>query len=579
MKVPFFVGAGRWSLLDKEHHPVSHLHHHLTARLSHAFPSLCVLPDNHPALPRVLAGYRSSLLLHPRHGADAGMDTDDVGERTGGEDEPMPDTAGTRDRDEPTGKELKDLKNLEKASAGAGLQGGKVSCGGGSPADRDPEKRSQQSADGDPRNSPPAKSFQHSMDREGAPGRDGGSAGSSETRRKPAADVFLPFASPVFVVHRTSRSQKPESRDSLERGLSGEAAKGSDERGVDSECGETAGAEEMDGIAGGAASGMSPMSDSSVNAAEKDETPGSAQSPPADSLFHLRCSLLENLAHLDSFMRGKSSKAVLMSGIVFRQCSVSPVELPVSHETVVVAESDHQSVDDLANQLCVALRVVVGETAAVTVKAKRSHSHFTVGDKSRISVALTLQAEGAQKCVTLGEVFRFETDDRAASTVDRQAEESGELCRTLVGAVLYLDNIACLALRLPDVRLLWSEDERFTGQFSSSGSGSDPRSFLPTYRPISLYPVRCVHDLSFWESPERVFDEADFLAVVREVADDAVTGVWLLDRFESGDLGKTSRCYRLVFQSHDRALSYIASWKLQSVVRLTVAQRMGVTLR
>jgi hypothetical protein len=104
-----------------------------------------------------------------------------------------------------------------------------------------------------------------------------------------------------------------------------------------------------------------------------------------------------------------------------------------------------------------------------------------------------------------------------------------------VGAVLYLDTIAQHALRLPDIRLLWSKDPRFLNQFTVNHSPDNMASCLSAFtffRPFSLYPVRFVHDVSFWENPGRVFEETEFLDAIREVADDVVTSVVLVDRLD-----------------------------------------------
>ena len=502
------------------------------------------------------------------------MDAEDTGEAAC-EAKPIPVTGGGDHG--LTSKELKDMQNLEMASSGVKGSGadGCTSGGDGSLADQTSSKSSSQSAGCSPGSKLPMKPFQHGMEREGGVGEDGDGGGCSAATQNPSADILLPFISRVFVVHKMPQSQNPESGENGRPGLHADTTQNAEGKVVDS------GREDGDNMdtaesTSDTASGIRQQPNSSASPADKNETHRNPQLPSTDTLFHLRCSLLENLAQLDHYMTVKSSKAVLMSGIVFRQCPISPFELPVSHETVILTKSDNETVDDLANQLCAAIRVVMGEETAVTVKVKDSPSDYTLGEKSHISVTLTLQAEGAPKFATLGEVFRFEASDCAASQSSQQAPTPQEPPRTLIGAVLYLDNIACLALHLPDVRLLWSEDERFISQFSVDSS---PPSFFPAYKPFSLYPVRCVHDLSFWENADRVFEETDFLDVVREVADDCVTSVSLVDKFESADLGKTSRCYRLVFQSHDRALSYITSWKLQSVLRLKVAHRMGVQLR
>lgn len=105
---------------------------------------------------------------------------------------------------------------------------------------------------------------------------------------------------------------------------------------------------------------------------------------------------------------------------------------------------------------------------------------------------------------------------------------------------------------------------------------SDPQLVFPI---VSLYPLVFSHDMSFWENAEQSFNEHEFLSVVREVCGDVVVCVELLDRFHSVELNKFSRCYHLQFQSFDRALSYNTSWRIQSCLRLCVANQMKVELR
>jgi hypothetical protein len=140
---------------------------------------------------------------------------------------------------------------------------------------------------------------------------------------------------------------------------------------------------------------------------------------------------------------------------------------------------------------------------------------------------------------------------------------------------LNLDKLAVTLFRLPNIRILWSQDSNVVDSFRRVLK-SDPPLILPT---LSLYPLEFPHDMSFWENSQLQFSEQDFLSVIQDVCGDYVVSVELLDRFDSVDLDKVSRCYRLLFQSFDRAMSYEMSWKLQSYLRLSVASVMKVELR
>lgn len=83
---------------------------------------------------------------------------------------------------------------------------------------------------------------------------------------------------------------------------------------------------------------------------------------------------------------------------------------------------------------------------------------------------------------------------------------------------------------IPDIRLFWSQDERFLSQFRENE--------ISTFKPYSKYP-ECYKDLAFW-LPERgsvaaatvgkEWHENDFMEVVRDEAGDLVEGVQLVSQ-------------------------------------------------
>lgn len=54
---------------------------------------------------------------------------------------------------------------------------------------------------------------------------------------------------------------------------------------------------------------------------------------------------------------------------------------------------------------------------------------------------------------------------------------------------LGLDRLAMVLFQIPDIRLFWSTDPRFLGQFSSGE--------ITTFKPYSKYPA-AIRDMSFW---------------------------------------------------------------------------------
>ena len=95
-----------------------------------------------------------------------------------------------------------------------------------------------------------------------------------------------------------------------------------------------------------------------------------------------------------------------------------------------------------------------------------------------------------------------------------------------------------------DIRLFWSQDERFLKQFKEGE--------ITKFKPYSKYPV-CYKDITFWIPDD--FSENDFMQVVREVASDLVETVELLDEFKHPKHNRTSQCFRINYRHMDRNLT------------------------
>ncbi|TRY94320.1 hypothetical protein DNTS_005459 [Danionella cerebrum] len=140
----------------------------------------------------------------------------------------------------------------------------------------------------------------------------------------------------------------------------------------------------------------------------------------------------------------------------------------------------------------------------------------------------------------------------------------------LTAIVINLDHLATLIFGISDWRLLWTFDPQFSKSFEQNPIGP--------FKPFSLYPSSYSHDISFWMDPES-FEEMDFHALVREACCGTVQNVVLVDHFRHPHMGHASLCYRLTYQSPDRALGHSQVLGLQNQLRRLLPVRMQVTLR
>ncbi len=109
---------------------------------------------------------------------------------------------------------------------------------------------------------------------------------------------------------------------------------------------------------------------------------------------------------------------------------------------------------------------------------------------------------------------------------------------------LGLERLAIIFYSIPDIRLFWTDDVRFTSQFTGKDC-NDAVTFVQ-------YPKLASNtkDISFWLPPEQVVDskwlnENEFYDTVRSCLDTNVEKVELIDEFYSSQRQQHSRCWRL----------------------------------
>lgn len=283
-----------------------------------------------------------------------------------------------------------------------------------------------------------------------------------------------------------------------------------------------------------------------IKPSEKNSEPAEEQQQQfSSSSYMLRPSLLvhaEEVMQREDFSPGT---IYALTGLVYQRVPISPKRSPAYHQLLLVAilPSESQPVQSLRNNL-----------EALLSHCEISFEKEELGEECRVQLSSQDHHHFGQ--ITSVPVLQSDLQHRKSSVL------------TLL---LNLDHLATLTFSIPDWRLLWTPDPRFLAAF-------EPGIQVPTpFQPFSLYPPSYNHDVSFWMEPD-TFDELDFHEAVRLATYGAVKDVQLVDRF-CHPMGPASLCYRLSYQSPDRALSRTRVLDMQNRLRSLLPRCMNVTLR
>ncbi|KAF2997206.1 hypothetical protein E8E14_000907 [Neopestalotiopsis sp. 37M] len=149
-----------------------------------------------------------------------------------------------------------------------------------------------------------------------------------------------------------------------------------------------------------------------------------------------------------------------------------------------------------------------------------------------------------------------------------------------------LERIAMLLFQIPDIRLFWSQDNRFLNQFNGV---SDNLESLRRFVPFSKYPG-CPKDVSFWlkstsaaggsvKANAHDFHENDVMEIVRSICGDTVEDVKRIDDFTHPKTGRRSMCYRINYRSLERTLTNQETNEMHDKVTQALIEKLGVEIR
>ena len=131
-----------------------------------------------------------------------------------------------------------------------------------------------------------------------------------------------------------------------------------------------------------------------------------------------------------------------------------------------------------------------------------------------------------------------------------------------------------------DERLFYSDDKRI---FIKDESLDKEIKFEWIIKPISIENCKWYHDISFWLNQKHSFEYFDFINIVRDVCGDLVKSVQLIDKYSkideiTGEL-KKSFCFRLLYESCDKALSRNVTSNIQLNLRTKLTLYMNLQLK
>ncbi|KAM8927676.1 ferredoxin-fold anticodon-binding domain-containing protein 1 [Pelodytes ibericus] len=285
-------------------------------------------------------------------------------------------------------------------------------------------------------------------------------------------------------------------------------------------------------------------------------------------LYYLRPSLTHWIENIIKETDLRSDTLYTLSGPVFRKCMISQWTMPVYLETLVMLGYQKHNItaqlqllmDTMENSVASILpsiSVTTVDKELEKLKEKKTLTFFQdITNSEHYTISMTSTACDNEQVI--GHILTV-----------APGQLSNDLGLFLV--TFNVDLMAMCLLDIPDWRLLWTEDERFMPQ-------NDP-SVLKPFQSFSVHPPYYVHDVSFWVGEGSAFDDVEFHTLAWRVSKGTIISIQLLDRFHNTTTGQTSLCYRITYQSCDKALSYEAASAMQLLLRKEMEKCLNVTLR
>lgn len=132
-----------------------------------------------------------------------------------------------------------------------------------------------------------------------------------------------------------------------------------------------------------------------------------------------------------------------------------------------------------------------------------------------------------------------------------------------------LERLAIASMELPDIRLLWSEDERVKRQLRLGNK----------FKEVSKFPA-ITRDISF--VVDKAFIPNNYFDLIRDMGGDLIEEVRLLDKYENQEKfgpDKVSYTYRIVYRSNERTLETSEIDPIQDKICRETKKQFGAEVR
>lgn len=259
---------------------------------------------------------------------------------------------------------------------------------------------------------------------------------------------------------------------------------------------------------------------------------------------------------------GVSSLKYITCGDVYRKDAIDSSHYPVFHQmdAFYIVDDDVDVKIHLRNKLKGLVKHLFGNKADYQFLEDSEHEEiyfpFTV-DSLEVSVSLPDENGKMRQLEILG-----------AGTVHPNIMKDLGLSNKKAWAFgLGVERLAMVMFDIPDIRLFWSNDKRFTSQFTPGQ--------VAKFVPYSKYEI-CYKDISFYTSPE--FSYNDMCSIARDADNNSlIESISLIDEFRNK--GQTSQCYRISYRSMEGTLKNSDVNKIQKSIRDKLVEELKVEIR